>query len=196
MFLNYKDFSRHLLSATVLHWPVEFNFFCVFPKCVYLSLLQSLLNQLWMLFHLLLLAWCWSELIQGLYPIVFQQLPSLFLCCHSRLLSFRITLLVLIAVFLTAVVFLPSKGIIYQSPQLFYFLIPPHWYLLFYHTEIHHLAPPATWLSMSLSPLSIPTSVPSTLTTGPSIFLAGHCLSYFTLHWLHTSLAPAICGRA
>lgn len=112
----------------------------------------------------------------------FSSCHPLFLCCHSRLLSSRIPLLVLIAVFLTAVVFLLSKGIIYQSPQLFHFLIPPHWYLLFYHTEIHPLAPAPTWLSMSLAPLSIPASVPSTLTAGPSIFPAGYCLSYFTLH--------------
>lgn len=112
------------------------------------------------------ISFCFSDAGLSLFkvfnPLSFSSCHPLFLCCHSRLLSFSIPLLVLIAVFLTAVVFLSSKGIIYQSPQLFHFLIPPRWYLLFHYTEIHHLVPPATWLSMSLAP-SNPASVPSTL---------------------------------
>lgn len=69
----------------MLHWPVEFSFFIVFPKCVCLSLLQLVVKPaLNAVFHLLLLVWFWPELCQGLYPIVFQQLPSL-----VSLLSFQ-----------------------------------------------------------------------------------------------------------
>lgn len=177
---------------------MEFNFFRVLPKRVCLSLLQFVVKPALNYcvsspFAGLLLAWA---LFERFILLSFSSSHPLFLCCHSRLLSFRIPLLVLIALFLTVVVFLPSKGIIYQSPQLFRFLSLLFWYFLFYHTEIHHLAPPATWRSISLGPLGFPTSVPSALTTGPLIFPADHCLSYFTLHWLHTSLAPAICGKA
>lgn len=49
-----------------------------------------------------------------------------FFPCLSILPSFRTPLLVLIALFLTAAVFLPLRDIIYQSPLLFHFLIPPH----------------------------------------------------------------------
>lgn len=49
-----------------------------------------------------------------------------FFPCHSILPSFRTPLLVLIVLFLTAAVFLPLRDIIYRSPLLFHFLIPPH----------------------------------------------------------------------
>lgn len=158
---------------------------------------SQLLNQLWttvfhLLFAVLLLA---CSLFEGFILLSFSSSHPLFLCCHSRLLSFRIPLLVLIALFLTAVVFLSSKGIIYQSPQLFHFLIPPMVFSLLSHRN-PSLSPTRHFLSISLAPLGLPAFVPSTLTTGPFIFPADHCLSYFTLHWLHTSLAPAICGKA
>lgn len=116
-------FSSSLFSGTVPHWPMEFNFFRVLPKCVCLSLPQLVAKPaLMMAFHLFLLAWALSK---GLMLLSVSSCHSLFLCCHSRLLSFGTPLLVLIPLFLTSVVFLPSKGIIYPSPQFFDFLIPP-----------------------------------------------------------------------
>lgn len=123
------------------------------------------------------------SLFKLITPIVFQQLPSLISLLSFQNSEFQNGSVSFDCCISNCCGISTFKGyFIHQSSQLFHFLIPPHWYLLFYHAEIHHLAPAATWLSMSLAPLSIPTSVPSTLTTGPSVFPAGHCLSYFTLH--------------
>lgn len=106
---------------------MEFNFFRVLPKHGCLCLLQLVVKpalnyRVSSPFAGLLLAWV---LFEGFILLSFSSCHPLFLCRHSRLPSFRTPLLVLIALFLTAVVFQPSKGIIYQSPQLFHFLILP-----------------------------------------------------------------------
>ena len=111
----------------MLHWPWEFNNFCVLPKCVCLSLLQLVVTPALNYcvsspFAGLLLSWA---LLGGFILLSFSSCHLLFLCCHSRVQSFRTLLLVLIALFLAAVVFLPSKSILYQSPQCLHFLTPP-----------------------------------------------------------------------
>lgn len=121
------------------------NFFPVLPKRVCLSLLQLVVTPALNYcvsspFAVLLLSWA---LFGEFILLSFSSCHPLLLCCHSRLPSFRTLLLVLIALFLTAVVFLPSEGIIYQSPQLFHFLIPSALVLSLLSHQNPSLSPPS-----------------------------------------------------
>lgn len=71
---NYMGFSSSLLSGTVLHWPVEFNFFPVLPKRVCLSLLQLVVKPALTTVSSLFVG---LSSFQGADAVVFQQLPFL-----------------------------------------------------------------------------------------------------------------------
>lgn len=164
---------------------MEFNFFCVFPKCVCLSPLQLVVKlALSAVFHLLLLVWCWSEFIRGLYPIVFQQLPSLVSLLSFQTSEFQDTTVGFHCCLSNCCGISAFKG--YYLSVSSALPRPYSSSLVLALLSLWNPSLSPTWLSMSLAPLSIPTSVPSALTTYRSINFP--CWPLFEL--LYPTLTP------